>query len=351
MLGVALSVAAILLLTAAGGSRATIAAGVFAGLALLCKQTFFAALLAGAAWLYIERFRGRALTFSATALAVFAVPCMVLVVTTGGAFVQNVVAANLNPFFLIIATGLLSTFLETQWLPLVLAGVYLALAMPWRDRYPRLLLLYWLFSSLPLLAIGKIGANFNYWIELAAATAILAARGAASVVNAPRNILAPAGSAALILIFGMQAGGSEGLLESSRAMRLDMRRTLSWTADRDFDALVERARREPGLVLAEPMDVQVLAGRPVLLEPFIYNILMAAGVWGPEPLIAQICSGQIKLAVLGYSVEQGANMTDGLFALWPPPVMDALQAGLQLEGIEANRYVYTPRSPPGCEHH
>jgi hypothetical protein len=40
-------------------------------------------------------------------------------------------------------------------------------------------------------------------------------------------------------------------------------------------------RHEPGGVLAEPMDVIVLAGRPVLLEPFIYNLLLQAGRWRP----------------------------------------------------------------------
>jgi hypothetical protein len=210
--------------------------------------------------------------------------------------------------------------------------------------------LYWLLSSLSLVGIGKIGANFNYWIELAAATAILAARGAATLVSLPKPSLALAGSAVLVFSLGVQAGGPLNMLEVARAIRIDVARARTWPGDVDFGALVERVRREPGAVLAEPMDVQVLAGRPVLLEPFIYNILMAAGIWQPEPLIARICGGQIRLAVLGYSLEQGANMTDGLFALWPPPIMDALEAGMELEGTEANRYIYVPRarSAPGC---
>jgi len=118
----------------------------------------------------------------------------------------------------------------------------------------------------------------------------------------------------------------------------------------ELDALVDRVRRAPGGVIAEPMDVVVLAGRPVLLEPFIYNLLLDAGRWQPDTLIARICNGEIGLLVLGYPVEVGARMTDGLYALWPAPVMAALQDRMTLDGVEATRYVYTPRSPPapGC---
>jgi hypothetical protein len=98
------------------------------------------------------------------------------------------------------------------------------------------------------------------------------------------------------------------------------------------------------------MDVVVLAGRPVLLEPFIYNLLLDAGRWRPERLVAQICTGEVGLVVLGYPLEVGARMTDGLYALWPAPVMTAMQQTMTLEGMQAARYVYTPRPPPerGC---
>ena len=50
LVGVALSVAAVALLTRSTGTRAVVAAGVLAGLAMLCKQTFIAALIAGTLW-------------------------------------------------------------------------------------------------------------------------------------------------------------------------------------------------------------------------------------------------------------------------------------------------------------
>jgi hypothetical protein len=50
LLGVALSIAALAVLSRSSGARAVITAGVLAGLALLCKQTVVAALVAGALW-------------------------------------------------------------------------------------------------------------------------------------------------------------------------------------------------------------------------------------------------------------------------------------------------------------
>jgi hypothetical protein len=124
------------------------------------------------------------------------------------------------------------------------------------------------------------------------------------------------------------------------------------TKNVEFDALVDRVRREPAAVLAEPMDVVVLAGRPVLLEPFIYNLLLDAGRWRPAALVARICTGEVGLLVLGYPIEVGARMTDGLYALWPAPVMAALQDSMTLKGIQATRYIYTyapgSRTAHGC---
>src|SRR6202011_2484100 len=118
---------------------------------------------------------------------------------------------------------------------------------------------------------------------------------------------------------------------------------LDTTANPEFDALVERVREEPGAVLAEPMDVVVLAGRQVLLEPFIYSILLDTGHWRPDSIVARICNGEISLVVLAYPLDVGARMTDGLHALWPAPVMAAMQQTMSLERIEAERYVSSPR--------
>jgi hypothetical protein len=345
MLGVALSVAAVTVLSWSSSTRASVAAGVLAGLALLCKQTFVAALIAGAVWR-----PSRAGPLVASAVLTVAIPCLALEATTA-AFLQNTVSANVNPFYLVVAAGLLKEFVKAQWLPLVLAGSYLWLGRPWASNDSRLLVLYWLAASLSLVWIGKIGANHNYWIEFAAATAILAARGAACVLRLSGPRLAVAGAAGLIVVVGAELGGPPGVLAFARDVRSDLRSIATMPADLDFETLVDRVRREPRAVIAEPMDVVVLAGRPVLLEPFVYSVLFDTGHWQPGPLVASICNGEIGLVVLAYPLDVGARMTDGLHALWPAPVIAALQDRMELESMQADRYVYTPRGLPsvsGC---
>jgi hypothetical protein len=359
MLGVALSVAAIALLSwhsagptllsgRSGGPTllswhsagpTLVAAGVLAGLALLTKQTFLAALVAGTLWQIRDR-PTSALVFCAVALATCCLPCLALVATTGGAFVENTLLANVNPFAPAIAEGLLPTFLASQWLPLLLAGSYLIVGRPWRRRQSRLLVLYWVISSVWLLGIAKVGANANYWIEFAAATAILAARGAVCLLRSSPRPLALVAGVGLLLAVGIQLGGPSGVLTSLRGVRTSIAATRAPPLHAEFDTLVDRVRHAPGEVLAEPMDVLVLADRPVLLEPFIYNLLLSAGQWQPEPLVARICHGDIGLLVLAYPLDVGAHMTDGLYALWPAPIMAALQDSMALDSIQARRYVY-----------
>jgi hypothetical protein len=80
-----------------------------------------------------------------------------------------------------------------------------------------------------------------------------------------------------------------------------------------------------------------------VLEPVIYSILLDTGHWQPGPLVDRICNGDIGLLVLGYPLEVAPRMTDGLHALWPAPILAALQERMQLEGRQAERYVYVPR--------
>ena len=61
----------------------------------------------------------QSLLFVASAVITFGIPCAVLQVTTGGAFLQNTVAANTNPFYLSETTRLLAEFVRAQWLPLL----------------------------------------------------------------------------------------------------------------------------------------------------------------------------------------------------------------------------------------
>jgi hypothetical protein len=344
MLGLALSLGAVAMMSRARSSRAMAAAGVIAGLAILCKQTFVAALIAGLLWQ-----PRRAVPLVSAGLLTVAIPCLLLQATTG-AFVQNTVSANVNPFYAVVAIDLLKEFVKAQWLPLLLAGAYLWLGRPWTAKSSRLLVLYWLASSLSLVLIGKIGANHNYWIEFAAATAILAGRGAAWLLMSWEPRRAFVGAALVSVLIGAPFVAPPGPLALAGEVRSGLRSLATTTPDTDFELLIERVRDEPRDVIAEPMDTVVLAGRQVVLEPVIYSILFDTDHWQPRPMVDRICHGSVGLVVLAYPLEVGARMTDGLHALWPAPIIAALQARMRLESRQAERYVYVPRPQPddGC---
>src|SRR5207244_10108857 len=82
LLGVALSLAAIAVLAWRNNIRAAVVAGFLAGLALLCKPTFFAALLAGGLWLFLSNEKRYFMAFIVWARLIFAVSCALFHVHT-----------------------------------------------------------------------------------------------------------------------------------------------------------------------------------------------------------------------------------------------------------------------------
>jgi hypothetical protein len=113
LLGIALSVAGVSVLSGGITKRRLIWGGVCAGLALLTKQTFFAAALAGTIWL-LPFSRNKAALFAGTVCVVVLVPAACLEAATG-AFVTNTVTANVNPLdFETFWSALVPTFRHYQ---------------------------------------------------------------------------------------------------------------------------------------------------------------------------------------------------------------------------------------------
>ena len=202
--------------------------------------------------------------------------------------------------------------------------------------------LFWL-ASLMFLPVGlaKVGSNWNYWIESAAATAVLASCGVwrfalgggmprfsrlaaliglLAVLASPRWLLPPAADLGTVL---------------DRMLHPDQRQVT------EFAAVLERVRAEPRGVLSEPLDIVILAGRDILLEPYIFSILNQQDRWDPAPAVRQICTGQIGLLVLDHRLEGPDWETDG-YNHWPTAVLDALRATMQLERSQASLFLYVP---------
>src|SRR2546421_11790627 len=102
-----------------------------------------------------------------------------------------------------------------------------------------------------------------------------------------------------------------------------------------------RVQATPGDVLADPLDVVVLAGREPLFDPFVLPILSGPGGWDSQLLVDRICSGEVRLVVVAEPIE-AMN--------WPARLQSAVASTMMLEGVTASRSIYVPMSvpPPSC---
>jgi hypothetical protein len=358
MLGVAFSVAAIAtLLLSHTSPRHLLIAGALAALAVLTKQSLFAAGLAGLLWLATMS-RGSAGMFgSVTAIGVL-VPAALLQWSSGGAFWQNIGPDNPDPTSLPLGAYLFRELLVLQGIPSLLALYYVLRERAWRRPATRLLMIYWLATMLPVLGIIKVGANHNYWIEFAAITSVLATLAIRTCLRRESRAFTVAFSSMLpVLLLAAQLG----VLTPARFIldRPGDPVSLNWTLqasyfDRlvqqtaDFDQLTHDISGEKGIVLAESMDLAVLAQQPVQFEPFAFSMLEAQGRWDSKPLIDTICTGQISLLVLSYPIEleiQPVGLKE--FPMWPRSVITALRDTMQFEQIRDFHWLY--RSPASVD--
>jgi hypothetical protein len=206
--------------------------------------------------------------------------------------------------------------------------------------------LYWAASFLPVAGLAKIGSNSNYWTELAASTAVLAAAGGWAArrwrgLNGLAALL-PAGALLGTLLAVVPALGPSvvPVFSVPQALR-------SHTAG--LESVVERVRAEPGPVLADPMDVLALAGKEVLFEPYLFSLLYTQQRWDPEPLTRRICAGQIGLVVLDWPLETETGPTYQGHPFWATPIVEALRESMVLDSRQGGRFLYTP-APPSIPH-
>ncbi len=339
VLGVALALAAILVLQGSTARGGLIAAGLLAALAVLTKQTLVAPAVAGTLWLLLRSPRQAAI-YSAVASGTVGAVALVLEATTG-AFVSNTVLGNVNPMQLDVLAATLPVLLRFQAGPIVLAAIAAVPLMRERGDRDRLLVIYWLATMLPLIGLFKAGSNHNHWTEFATSTAILASIGLWRACG-PTELARPRSFMPLALL-------GATLLAVMPLFGHPARMQPSWPQPDPAEVeeqhdLVERVRSTPGEVLAAQLDLIALADRPILLEPYIYSILEREGRWDSRPLARSICNREVALLVFEHPLEHGSGEYHG-YASWPAPVLAALQDTMVLDEQRGGFYLYVPRRP------
>ena len=340
-LGVAFGVGAVVLLVREPRTRTTIVAGaVLAALAILTKQSLFGAAVAGTIWLWTRQ-RNAAVLFGGTCLLLVVGAAAMLEMSTG-AFIRNTVVGNLNPWSWDAFVSNFDLLAEQELGPIAAAAVYAVVAARGSAQgRPDLLIVYWLISALPVVGMAKVGAHYNYWLEFASCTAVLATL---AIWAAPSDASSSArpllGALPLLLLAGslvmVAPRISPAVLSGLRSVPDQPERSA------EFGQLVQLVHDQRGDVLAQPQDVLALADRPVLLDIQLMSVLEGQQVWDPRPLVARICGGQVGLLVVSSALEDQASFTFQKYPLWPPSVSRALLQVMRFDQQLAGRFVYKP---------
>ncbi|MCZ7645757.1 MAG: hypothetical protein M5U26_10805 [Planctomycetota bacterium] len=264
------------------------------------------------------------------------------VALTGGAFHENLVTANRNRF----EWSRVAQYAGLLWAdqrPILLLGLVSALELLRRQaRAPEplrgLALLYYAAAVLVSFAVGKVGSNVNYFLDLLAASALAAGLLLAELLGA---WAAARGTRASAL-----AGALAALLLAGHAYRNEHLELLARLEDElerrapEEARLVERLKAAGGPVLSEDLVLLAQAGQPVHFQPFEMTQLAAQGLWDPAPLLDEVHAGRFAVVLLKFDLAEEAGWRRERFA---PELLATLRARYR-EAERIGRYVlYRPK--------
>jgi hypothetical protein len=119
----------------------------------------------------------------------------------------------------------------------------------------------------------------------------------------------------------------------------------------ELSEVIACVRAAPGQAIAMPMDVVVLAGKPLYVEPAIFSILANAGVVPVEPVLQTIRSGGVGVVVMDLRPDGDQWLHGAGQPIWRQDVLAAMRESMTLRSEKAGRLIYTPRGsqpPPAC---
>jgi hypothetical protein len=308
---------------------------VAAALALLAAMTRQSHLLAApfaiTGALFFVR-PARAVQFVGTLSLGVVAAVLVLDHATHGGFLFHTVTANANRY----STPLLRYFAGDLALTtgsLLLFAVARAMR-PLAGERPRsaLLVLYFVGTAMSALTIGKVGSHVNYFLEIVAASAIIAGVLIADATRAggwKRSLASVLVAAQSLWLVGFTVFRPENM-EAKLAMRAE------------FEKLRDVVRAEPKPVLAdETMGVLVIAGHPIELQPFELTQLARQGIWDESKLIADIRAQRFGLVLINDGPHTPSAWTR---ERWTEAMLAAIHEAYAPDGALAEATLYRPKA-------
>jgi hypothetical protein len=316
-------------------------AGVAFVVAALTKQTFLVAPLAVAISLWPDR--PRLFRFGLVVVGGGAVAVGIAEWLTHGWFFWHTVTANGNEPDLVTFASLMGSFLQYNGLPVLAALASLALPALPGERIWRL---YFVGSLLTLPSLAKLGASSNYWLEITAATAAVLALASHRLAGWPATrLLAPTvvAGALLIAIPGYQASAVEAVATLSEVLQPSTPHYLSLVGDAGSTPLridatfVDQIAREPGDVLTDNSGLAVAAGKRIVFEFQIFQLLIAEGHWTQQPILDAVAAKRFSLVALMHPLDGPIADTR-----WTPAIQAALLNAYVPVGSQAGFWLYRP---------
>jgi hypothetical protein len=327
-IALALALASLLLAVRRPWARSTPwACAALATLAALSRQSHLLAAPAAVTATLLTIERRRAVQFVATLAAAVAASLLALELATRGAFWFHVVIANMNPW-----NGHLARLTAAAWSAasgLLALALYGATRCERRDPVAVGITTYFVAAIATSVLAAKNGASFNYFLELAAASSILAGR---IYVCASRReafaLLIDTGVAVQVALLMV--------LRDDRLAAMDAR-----LADRgSLEQVATQVAAEPGPVLAdEMMGVLVEEGRPLLFQPFELSQLAQARRWNSSGFVQDIREQRFGLIAIA-----GTSLSDGLVQdRWTKPMRDAIAESYEPGELLGGIMLWRPR--------
>jgi hypothetical protein len=317
-------------------------AAAFVVLAVFTKQTAIASGATIALCLLWDDRRTAARWIPAVALAGLAIAAT-LQLATQGAFLENALFANLNPF---AAAKLID---QGQYFLLTSGGLLLIglCCLPAAIGPARPLFLYTGLSlAVWLLTAPKVGSDLNYQLEMTLLLAVTAAVGLGhahffSAVFANRRSAITLLQIPIVLHIALnltltaRTAAERAVFESAKTAEIE--------ALRPFLAAPHRR------VLGGSYDATLQLRGHIEVETLIYSLLVAAGRVDPGPVLRDLQAGRFETVVLPFDVTSGqtpAWLNAELTPL-PPAQLDAVRTHYRLvkhlDGAFLNgNYIYEP---------
>jgi hypothetical protein len=298
-------------------------------LAFWSKQSFFAAPLAAISYLWWVRREWLPRLVLTGAIGGGFVG-LILWLMVGNALLENLIAANANPFswqalwrfersfFSIVPLITVAAIVRIVGAEAAIARIVGAEEAIARIAPTRLLFsLYAIFSLLVTLSVGKAGAWENYFLEPLWVLCLLAGqvcrRWQAQV--GWRRLALPL---LLLLQLALFVPGFERYTPAAEEAWLEELRVESLTLRQRLASLPPHA-----LVWSEEMGILAEMGFEVPLHSFVYTQLERQGLWEATPLVEQLATGNAALLIQRHDALADPLNRDR----WSPAMLNAIERG------------------------